>query len=52
MQQQQQIHQQIPHQIRNWGYILVSKLQGIITLSSTEVEYLATVEAGKEIHWM
>jgi len=29
-----------------------SKLQGIITLSLTEAEYLATVEAGKEIHWM
>ena len=29
-----------------------SKLQGIIVLSSTEAEYSATVESGKEIIWM
>lgn len=29
-----------------------SKLQGIVTLSSTEAEYIAAVEAGKEALWM
>jgi len=29
-----------------------SKLQGIVALSSTEAEYSAAVEAGKEICWM
>ncbi|KAI0923982.1 hypothetical protein AcV5_010529 [Taiwanofungus camphoratus] len=29
-----------------------SKLQGIVTLSTTEAEYIAAVEAGKEILWM
>ena len=29
-----------------------SKLQGIVALSSTEAEYSAAVEAGKEIYWM
>ena len=29
-----------------------SKLQPIVTLSSTEAEYVAAVEAGKEICWM
>ena len=29
-----------------------SKLQGIVTLSSTKAEYSATIEAGKEICWM
>jgi len=29
-----------------------SKLQGIVALSSTEAEYLAAVEAGKEVCWM
>jgi len=29
-----------------------SKIQGIVTLSSTEAEYSAAVEAGKEICWM
>ena len=29
-----------------------SRLQGIIALSSTKVEYSAAVEARKEIHWM
>jgi hypothetical protein len=29
-----------------------SKLQGIVALSTTEAEYIAAVEAGKEIVWM
>jgi len=29
-----------------------SKLQGIVTLSSTEAKYSVAVEAGKEICWM
>src|SRR5438876_12056480 len=29
-----------------------SKLQPIVTLSTTEAEYVAAVEAGKEIVWM
>ena len=29
-----------------------SKLQGIVTLSSTKVEYSTTIEAGTEICWM
>jgi hypothetical protein len=29
-----------------------SKLQGVIALSTTEAEYIAAVEAGKEIKWM
>jgi hypothetical protein len=29
-----------------------SKLQGIIALSTTEAEFIAAVEAGKEIAWM
>ena len=29
-----------------------SKLQPIVTLSSTEAEYVAAVEAGKEVLWM
>jgi len=29
-----------------------SKLQSIVVLSSTEVEYVAAVDAGKEMHWM
>jgi hypothetical protein len=29
-----------------------SKLQGIVTLSTTEAEYVSAVEAGKEIYWM
>ena len=29
-----------------------SKLQSIVTLSSTEAEYVAAVEAGKEIAWL
>lgn len=29
-----------------------SKLQSIVALSSTEAEYIAAVEAGKEIMWM
>jgi hypothetical protein len=29
-----------------------SKLQTIVALSITEAEYMATVEAGKEIAWM
>ena len=29
-----------------------SKLQGIVALSTTEAEYIAAVEAGKEISWM
>lgn len=32
----------------NWG----SKLQGIVAISTTEAEYVAAVEAGKEIFWM
>ena len=29
-----------------------SRLQSVVTLSTTEVEYIAAVEAGKEIIWM
>jgi len=29
-----------------------SKLQSIVALSTTEAEYIAAVEAGKEIKWM
>jgi len=29
-----------------------SKLQGTVALSTTEAEYIATVQAGKEITWM
>ena len=29
-----------------------SKLQPVVTLSSTEAEYIAAVEAGKELKWM
>ncbi len=29
-----------------------SKLQGIVALSTTEAEFIAAVEAGKEIAWM
>jgi hypothetical protein len=29
-----------------------SKVQGIVTLSTTEAEYVSAVEAGKEIYWM
>jgi len=29
-----------------------SKLQSIVTLSTTEAEYIAAVSAGKEIWWM
>jgi hypothetical protein len=29
-----------------------SKLQTIVALSTTEAEYMAAVEAGKEIAWM
>ena len=29
-----------------------SKLQGIVALSTTEAEYVAAVEAGKEMYWM
>lgn len=32
----------------NWS----TKLQPIVTLSTTEAEYVAAVEAGKEIAWM
>ena len=43
------------------GYVMImaggaigwsSKLQGIVALSSTEAEFIAAVEAGKEIAWM
>jgi len=29
-----------------------SKLQSIVALSSTKAEYIAAVDAGKEMHWM
>jgi len=29
-----------------------SKLQNVVALSTTEAEYMAAVQAGKEIKWM
>ena len=37
---------------RWYNYIMASNLQKIVTLSTTETEYVAATETGKEMIWL